>query len=145
MKKVRLLAEFLKKPNQVGTVFPSSPQLAVAITSEIDIEEAGSVVEIGPGTGAFTAEIVRRLRPGARYFAVELNSAMHDNFRQKFPDLKIYHKDASNLLEILRAEKLHSVDVIISGLPWAVFAPSDSGMCKRSSASLPEVATLTFL
>lgn len=122
MAKLKLIAEFIKNPSVIGTVYPSSPHLAKTITSGIDLEKAHSVLEIGPGTAAFTPFIVKKLGPKAKYLAVELNEAMYDNFRKKFPKLKIYNDCATNLKKILEKEKIESVDAIVSGLPWATFS-----------------------
>ncbi|MCX5328653.1 MULTISPECIES: hypothetical protein [unclassified Streptomyces] len=67
--------EFLRSPRLTGAIAPSSPALALALaqamTAGLDLRRADVVVELGSGTGA----ILRRLAPGARLIAVELNPA----------------------------------------------------------------------
>ncbi len=118
-----LLREFVRDPGGIGTVMPSSIQLAKAMTSDIGIEKAGTVVEIGPGSGVFTAHILKMLSPETKFFLVELNPRIYRRLTEKFPDVKIYNESAENLSEILKSEKTDSVDVVISGLPWASFPP----------------------
>src|SRR5437764_7592893 len=67
-----------------GAVLPSSPFLAKALVAPL----AGSrppayILEVGPGTGAVTKAIVRRMRPGDRLDAVELNPQFAERLRQR--------------------------------------------------------------
>jgi phospholipid N-methyltransferase len=121
MSRIELFKHFVKKPGEIGAICPSSPRLAKTIISEIDIEKASNVVEIGPGTGIFTEAIIPNLRPDANFFVVELNSDLHSFFQKKFPEIKAYNNCASELAGIMKEEKVESIDVIISGLPWASF------------------------
>ena len=52
------LRQFVQSPRTVGAVLPSSPALARAMLAPIDFASARTIVEFGPGTGAFTREIV---------------------------------------------------------------------------------------
>ena len=54
------LRGFIKNPVGVSTVAPSSHFLARQIISNTDISSASVIVEYGPGTGAFTPEILRK-------------------------------------------------------------------------------------
>ena len=118
-----LLKEFVKDPGGIGTVLPSSMRLAKAMTSDIGIEKARTVVEIGPGSGVFTTRILELISAEAKYFLVELNSKMYKHLSEKFPAVKIYNESAENLAEILKREEVDSADVVVSGLPWASFPP----------------------
>lgn len=42
------------------------------------------ILEVGPGTGAITAEIVRHLRPGDRFDIVEINADFVAYLGQRF-------------------------------------------------------------
>ena len=50
MGKAVLFKRFLQHPTQVGALCPSSCALCRAMASEIGVENAGLVVELGPGT-----------------------------------------------------------------------------------------------
>ncbi len=112
---------FLRKPTQIGALCPSSSTLCRSITDSIGLEDAASVVELGPGTGVITREIIRRIRPRTTFVAVELDASLCLSLRRRFPGLHLYNDSASHLGEILEAEHLTHADVIVSGLPWAVF------------------------
>ena len=118
-----LLKEFVRDPGGIGTVISSSRHLAKAMTSDIGIEKARNVVEIGPGSGVFTAQILKLISTETKFFLVELNPRIHKHLTEKFPDVKIYNESAENLSEIMKREKMDSVDVVVSGLPWAAFPP----------------------
>ena len=67
------LRQFVQSPRTVGAVLPSSAALARAMLAPIDFASARTIVEFGPGTGAFTREIAARLTPECRYLGIELN------------------------------------------------------------------------
>ena len=70
MGKAVLFKRFLQHPTQVGALCPSSCALCRAMASEIGVENAGLVVELGPGTGVITRELVRRLPENGKLLAV---------------------------------------------------------------------------
>ena len=109
---------FIKTPSSIGAVCPTSSYLSIKMTKEIGLENAESVVELGPGTGAITPHIVDAISPKTKFFAVELNTEFYNFFRSKYPELTIYHEDASNLKHILKKEELDGIDAVISALPW---------------------------
>ena len=121
MSRVTFLKNFVKSPGTIGAVWPSSPFLAKTITSEIGIEKASVIVELGPGTGVFTSRILDVKKADSSFFAMELNRELYIAFKQKFPSVKIFNKNAVGLSSIIKQEKMDSVDVIICGLPWASF------------------------
>lgn len=119
-----LTFQFLKNPFSVGSFCPSSSFLAQEITSFAGLENASSIAELGPGTGALTGAILQKMRKDAKFFAVELNISVLETFRKKFPEVKVYNESAVNLPAILQKENLPQLDAVISGLPWAVFPSS---------------------
>lgn len=113
--------QFLLHPVQMGAVKASSPALAKEIVQLTRLKEKRVVVELGPGTGAITQEIVSSLSEKTTFFAVEINSALVQQFQKRFPDQTIYRADARELPLRLADQGIQSVDCIISGLPWAGF------------------------
>jgi phosphatidylethanolamine/phosphatidyl-N-methylethanolamine N-methyltransferase len=116
---VLFLEKFLRSPIQTGAVAPSSVHLADRITSGIGLEEAGIVVELGPGTGAFTGAIVKRSRRGARLIAVELDPKFAQRVQGLFPEVQVLNIAAEDLPRHLGPGA--AVDSVVSGLPWAAF------------------------
>ncbi|OGV34059.1 MAG: hypothetical protein A2020_01160 [Lentisphaerae bacterium GWF2_45_14] len=116
-----MFKQFLKKPTMTGSMWPSSSFLSKKIIDSEHIRAACSVVELGPGTGAVTPHIIESIRKETKFFTIELNAEMIPVFKSRFPKVKIYNDSAANLPGILKDEGLESVDVVISGLPWATF------------------------
>ena len=49
---------FIREPASVGALSPSSRALAMAMIDGFDLRHADTIVELGPGTGAFTGPIL---------------------------------------------------------------------------------------
>ena len=124
MKKAVLFKRFLQHPTQVGALCASSGALCRAMVSEIGIEKAELVVELGPGTGAITRELIQRLPKNGKLLAVELDGMLCEYLRRTFPGVEICHDSASNLTHILKQRDLPPANAVVSGLPWAVFPES---------------------
>lgn len=115
------LKEFLANPGTVGAIAPSSRALAARMLETVDFGSVGSIVEFGPGTGAFTGEILSRLRDGTRFVAIEINEPMARALRERHPGVAVHHDSVANVREVCAKEGIAAVDVIVSGLPWASF------------------------
>ena len=76
------LRQFLRSPITTGAIAPSSRYLAAAVTAPIPERGDPVVVELGPGTGSFTAEIQRRLGGRGRHIAVEINPGSPGTWRR---------------------------------------------------------------
>jgi phospholipid N-methyltransferase len=113
------LRQFMRSPRTVGAVLPSSPVLARAMLDPVDFTTARSIVEFGPGTGAFTREITKRLAPGCRYLGIELNARFAAELARAFPGLTVVHGSAADLTRILDAHGIPFIDAVVCGLPWA--------------------------
>ena len=115
--------QFLGEPKTIGSIFPSSKFLADKILSYIDFNKKELVIiEYGPGTGPFTTEIVKQLKPTDRLIVIEINNKFAKNLQEKYKDHKnisIYEDSVANTSIILEKEKLKKVDYIISGIPFS--------------------------
>ena len=114
-----LLRQFVQSPRTVGAVLPSSAALARAMLTPIDFASARTIVEFGPGTGAFTRHITARLAPGCRYLGIELNPEFVRGLAKAFPSLAFVHGSVADLTQILATQGIGPVDAIVCGLPWA--------------------------
>lgn len=120
------LKAFFKSPLQLGTCFSSSPGLARAMCQQLDLASAGTVLELGSGTGPLTVECAKRLRPGARLIAVEMNHDLAQALRARLPAVRVVEADAIRLIDLCRAEDMPpgSVDAVCASLPYMLF-PGD--------------------
>jgi phospholipid N-methyltransferase len=113
------LRQFVRSPRTVGAVLPSSAALASAMLAPIDFASARTIVEFGPGTGAFTRAIAARLRPGCQYLGIDLNPEFVRALAADFPRLTFVRGSVADLTQILAASGIESIDAIVCGLPWA--------------------------
>lgn len=119
--KINFLREYISNPGSIGAVAPSGRMLASRMLDGISLESAATVVELGPGTGAFTTEILHRISSEAKFIAIEKNPVFLAGLRQRFENLEIIEGDAGNLVHLLHHRGIDAVDVVVSGLPWAAF------------------------
>jgi phospholipid N-methyltransferase len=125
MSKAKFFKNFLKKPSEVGAILPSSRRLAEMMVSDIGLQNAEAVVELGPGTGVFTDVILEKINRNTLFFTIERNEDIYNHFTENYPDVKCYNRCASEILDIMKIEKVEKLDAVISGLPWASF-PSEA-------------------
>jgi phospholipid N-methyltransferase len=140
------LAAVMRNPSAVGAIVPSSPRLANLLASVVPSAGAPVVVELGPGTGAISAAIERRLPSGGRHLAVELDPELAAFLRTTRPELEVIEGDAAHLRELLAGRGVTRVDAVISGLPWALFdqAAQESILAQVAGVIGTEGAFTTF-
>ena len=119
------LTEFAKQvaqqPQSTGAIAPSSKVLAKQVVDNADLSRAQTVIELGPGTGAFTEEILEQLAPDTFFFALELNRVFVEATRSRCPNARVYHDAALSLPIHLQRNKRSHADCIVSSLPWTIF------------------------
>jgi phospholipid N-methyltransferase len=77
------------------------------------------VVELGPGTGAFTRAIVPKLGPAARFLAIDIDPTFIETLRARWPRVDFVCGSAEQLPAFAAERGLSAVDHILSGLPFA--------------------------
>jgi phospholipid N-methyltransferase len=118
--------EFKSNFISTGAIAPSSPQLARAILKPIRKRPSRpiKVLEVGPGTGAFTFEILKLLKVGDTLHIYELNEKLFSYLNKKIAaklkgehriDVQLLHTDIRTLKSGLK------YDYIISSLPFVNF------------------------
>jgi len=85
--RLQFLGAFLREPARVGAFVPSSPALAQAMLHGCALKDAKTVVEFGPGTGAFTRLILEGIGKQTAFLALELDEKHVRGLRQRFPRL----------------------------------------------------------
>lgn len=118
---LRFLGRFARHPLRTGAIAPSSRHLARLMVSDMGLEAAETVVELGPGTGSFTAEISASVADGATFLAVEVDPDFVRALDGRFPNMRLVHGSAENLPHHLEAVGRSQADAILCGLPWASF------------------------
>jgi phospholipid N-methyltransferase len=134
--------EFRDAYHSTGAVLPSGRALSIALSrfvhngerhigeslkdSEMAVSErhpyeGRRILEVGPGTGAVTAQIVRSMRPDDRLILVERNEQFVNWLRRRLADDRALQPAADRITLVHSAiEELpddEPFDLIISGLP----------------------------
>ncbi len=123
------LRQFVQSPHTVGAVLPSSAALAHAMLAPIDFASARTIVEFGPGTGAFTRQIAARLAPRLSVSRHRTEPAIRPAACDGIPALIFVHGSVADLTQILATQGIGPVDAIVCGLPWATLPISLQGRC----------------
>ena len=111
----------IRHPLKTGAIAPSSPFLARELLKFWPEGDNKLIVEYGPGTGAVTRSIDKKLS-GQSYLGFELNPHFIRQLQKKLPHLDVCHRSASDLKHELNARGLPKADLIVSGLPWSIFS-----------------------
>lgn len=117
---IRFLRALATRPKNVGAVLPSGPQLARAMAAQIKLD--GPVLELGPGTGAITGAILRRVG-AARLTAIEYDGDFAAALKTRFPQMRVIQGDAFDLDATLGHRTPYAA--ILSGLPLLNFPMAD--------------------
>lgn len=110
----------------IGAVAPSGRFLARAIASELRYRnDPIRVLEVGPGTGALTWEIVRYIQPHDRFDIVELNAgfvdALQERFRRDWHFRRVADRTRILHMPVQELAADQAYDYVISGLPLNSF------------------------
>jgi phospholipid N-methyltransferase len=119
--------QFRRQYHNTGSILPSSRPLARALTSRLRGRRGPArILEVGPGTGAVTDEILRQLRPGDRLDIVEINADFVALLRRRFAEEPLWQQRGGQArlihapLQEVEGEGLY--DYLISGLPLNNFS-----------------------
>ncbi|WP_027550730.1 class I SAM-dependent methyltransferase [Bradyrhizobium sp. Cp5.3] len=106
---------WMSSPRRVGAIAPSGAALADLITREITAS-TGPILELGPGTGAFTYKLLKRGVRQEDLTLVEFGSDFMKLLQVRFPGARVLWMDAARLA----AHRLYDgapVGAVVSGLP----------------------------
>jgi phospholipid N-methyltransferase len=82
-----------------------------------DVRSSSLVVELGPGTGVYTREILARLQPAAQLVSIERDPNLARLLSEQYPDsrLRAICDSAERVQDHLDGAM---TDVVVSGLPF---------------------------
>lgn len=148
---VEFFRQYVRRFETTGAIAPSSRFLARALTRPL--RQCGQrplrILEVGPGTGAVTREIVRHLKPGDTLDLVEINEDFAAVLRERFATDARYRAVADRAAVHVRPLQQFvpdaHYDVIVSGLPFNNFpAPLVEQLVDHSLGLLNPGGTLSF-
>lgn len=119
MKSILFIKEFLKNWREVGSIVPSSRFLIQKIIESMDFSKADIVVELGPGLGSVTRELLRNMKQNGKLIVFEKN----ENFCRQLEKIKdarliVYNESVFNLEKQLAGTH---ANYVISSVPLANF------------------------
>lgn len=128
--------EILANPRAMGAACPSAPALASRMAAQVPLEREGLVIELGGGTGAVTAALLKRGIPPWKLIVVERSPTLAHHLRQRFPQLRIIQGDAAQLGYLLSADLERGVNSIVSSLPLRSLHPTVTSAISRQFETL---------
>ena len=113
--------KLIKNFKTTGTITPSSRVLIEKMLVGVDFSTARCLVELGPGNGCFTRELLQRMRDDAMLICLELDQGFAARIAQANDDrLQVHNVCASTLGAVLATHQLAHADYVISSLPLAM-------------------------
>lgn len=115
------LLEFRRNPRRTGAVLPAGRDLATALAhaavaagDPID----GIVVELGPGDGVVTEQLLRAGVAPSRLVLIELSDRFCTLLRDRFPSVTVLQGDARDMHDLVRARWPEArIGAVVSSLP----------------------------
>jgi phosphatidylethanolamine/phosphatidyl-N-methylethanolamine N-methyltransferase len=110
--------QWLKNPRAMAAFSPSSRRLARRMIEQLP-PGTRRVVELGGGTGVFTRALLEHGIRSEHLLVLELNHALYDLLRKRFPSVRVVHGDARDLATIVGATGFGAsgdIDAVVSGL-----------------------------
>lgn len=139
----------LANPIRVGYLVPSSGFLTRKTAKKIDFSKPRVVVELGPGEGCHSRQIVRRMDPESRLILIELDHHFAAHLSKQFAHdqrVTVVHADAMGLAETLAELGIENPDYIYSGIPFTIMEKSlrETLLKKIALAMGPDTVFITY-
>lgn len=109
---VRFIKEGLRHPGEIAAVSPSSSALAEEMFHGVTFR-GGNVLELGPGTGVFTARALAKGCHSQNLHLVEMNREFSRSLAIKFPGVQVHNTSAADIASL----GIPEFETVLSGLP----------------------------
>lgn len=111
---------FLRNPDQVGSIIPSSRFLEKRIIQATMQDAPRIIVELGPGTGGTTRALLDALPADGYLLAIELDLYFVNVLCEiDDPRLIVHHGSAVEVCNLLQHYDLGNADAVVSGIPFS--------------------------
>jgi len=135
--RIAFFKEFLKNPQQVASVVPSSRFLERRVVEVAGVQAAGTVVELGAGTGGTTRAILGAMRRDAKLLSIEINSRFRTSLERIGDSRLVAHTgSAHELEEALSLHDLPAPEVVISGIPFSKISRTSASRILETISSV---------
>ena len=116
-------SRFFAKPRFTGSILPSSRFLGRKMASLANPDAQKITIELGPGTGAITSQLLKYGIPQENLYCVEFDKDLCRIIKRRFPKVNVINASAENLSEIF-AEKKAQISAVVSSLPLLSLPPN---------------------
>jgi len=110
----------IKPLKRFGQNYLTDKNIIRKIVDELNPQNNDCVLELGPGKGAITEEILNRIN---KTYAIEIDRRIIDDLREKFPALTVYEADILKFDFGKLGRKCKSPLRIIGNIPFNITAP----------------------
>ena len=105
----------------VASVTPSSKYMVDRVLKAMDVRNTKAIIEFGAAGGVMTRRILQEMPQDAKLIAIELNEKLFEELKATVQDPRLVcvNGDVRQVEQIAKMNGLTSVDVIVSGIPFA--------------------------
>lgn len=112
-----------KAIKSLGQNFLKDKDLVKRMVSLLDIKTNFNVIEIGPGPGTFTTEIVKNIDDTNNFYAIELDKRFANNLQDKYKNTTNIHILNENFLDWARLIELTGTNILLGSIPYYITSP----------------------
>lgn len=124
---IQFFQAFLKNPAKVGSITPSSPELAQKMVEGIEPTADNIVLELGVGTGAITRALKKKVADENSYLGIEIDQKLVNSLQKNFNGMRFICGTACEITAIHERSGLGKIGSIVCCLPF-VSLPNDVGL-----------------
>jgi len=106
--------------------------------SNIDFDKADRIIELGPGNGKITVELLNHMRKDTALYAFEINKAFSKQLQVVGDSrLKVFNKSAEYINEIEPGGEKNKKTYIVSSIPFGILPEAE---CDRIMNAIQEIS-----
>lgn len=133
-KRIDFFKVAIKNIKTSGTIAPSSRFLAKKMLDKIDFSSCKVLVELGPGNGAITHQILKKINSKTQLICFEVNDEFYQELSEiKHPQLTILKASAEEIQIELEKLGLSKACHIVSSLPLTIIPDEISNSILENS------------
>ena len=118
MNRVDFLSQFLNPNEKIGAITPSSKFLVKKMLKPVETRKANLVVELGPGPGNITKELLKKVSKNGHLVAFEINEDFYNHLKKiKDPRFTVINDSAEHIEKHLKKMFNTKADYVVSSIP----------------------------
>lgn len=113
----RFIRGWIRRPGKVGSITPTGRETASHMAGLIPLETGLPVLELGPGTGVITREILNRGLPPEQLVSIEYSQDFYRHLVRNFPGVNFIHGDVLDMDTVLSGYSEQKFAGVIGAIP----------------------------